>query len=58
MNVEIFESYDSETLQKAITCWLDENDFTITNVIDIKYVMCYDPREKEMLYSAFIMYKL
>lgn len=62
MQVEILEHTDINALQDDINAFIeeiqwDENVDQINEIIDIKYVMTYNQAEKELFYSAMILYK-
>lgn len=62
MQVEILTEANPDSLQKEINKWIeiqcfDENIDYIVEIIDIKYVTCYDHLEKDMIFSAMILYK-
>jgi len=62
MQVEILESYDPAKLQNHINDWIndfayDDNIIPLLEIVDIKYVSFYNPAEKEINYSAMILYK-
>jgi hypothetical protein len=62
MQVEILADSLPVNLQKQINDWLeeqqwDENLEPFIEIIDIKYVTCYDHLEKDMIFSAMILYK-
>ena len=55
--IEIFEAYDSKTVERKIDEQIENNKALMLQVHSINHHVVFDPERKKMLYSAVVHFK-